>query len=70
MNVFHWHLTDAESFPFQSRSRAKLNTASYVPQASYSAMDVTSLVTYARNRGIIVVPETDTPGHTASWGLT
>ena len=69
MNVLHWHIVDAESFPYVSEQYPELQArASYHPSATYSPQTIKHLVAYALKRGVRVVPEFDTPGHTASVG--
>lgn len=69
MNTLHWHIVDAESFPFVSTAYPDLQEkASYHPRATYSPSMIRSLVQYARDRGVRIVPEFDTPGHTAAVG--
>ncbi|KAB0803183.1 hypothetical protein PPYR_00153 [Photinus pyralis] len=69
LNVFHWHITDDQSFPYQSRDFPSLSEkGSYLPTHVYSQSDVAMLIKYAAARGIRVVAEFDTPGHTRCWG--
>lgn len=66
MNVLHLHLSDDEGFRIESQAfpllQAKGSNGDY-----YTRAQMKDLITYAANRGIMIVPEFDMPGHTKSF---
>ncbi|XP_074595838.1 beta-hexosaminidase subunit beta-like isoform X2 [Brevipalpus obovatus] len=69
LNVFHWHISDDQSFPLESKLFPNLTqTGAYSPAHIYRQSDVRRIISEARLRGIRVIPEIDTPGHTQSFG--
>jgi len=68
-NVFHWHLTDSQSFPLVMPSLPDfVRYGAYRPDQVYMPEQVKELVEYARERGVQVVPELDAPAHVgAGW---
>ena len=66
MNVLHWHLTDDEGFRVESKLFPLLqqdgSNGDYYTQAQ-----LRDIVKYAADRGIMIVPEFDMPGHSQSW---
>ncbi|XP_031354596.1 probable beta-hexosaminidase fdl isoform X2 [Photinus pyralis] len=74
LNVFHWHITDSQSFPFASPRVPKMSKfGAYSSDMVYHPEDIKDVVDYARVRGIRVVIEIDTPAHAGNgwnWGPT
>lgn len=78
LNVLHWHVVDSQSFPLVTdvfpalAEQASFPPNSFLcrqPVCNYTKEDVKDIVQYAYQRGIRVVVEIDTPGHSYSWGL-
>src|SRR5882724_10086901 len=66
LNVFHWHLTEDQGFRVESKKFPKLHLMGS-DDLYYTQDQVREIISYARERGIRVVPEFDIPGHSTSW---
>ncbi|WP_281322040.1 beta-N-acetylhexosaminidase [Flavobacterium aestivum] len=62
MNVFHWHLVDDQGWRIEMKKHPKL-TQMASDGYYYTQEEIKSIVKYADDRGILVVPELDVPGH-------
>ncbi|ORY00073.1 hypothetical protein K493DRAFT_299059 [Basidiobolus meristosporus CBS 931.73] len=61
-----WH----HSFPLKTKTYPELaEKGAYSKRWVYTEKDVRDIVSYAKDRGIRVIPEFDIPGHAYSWGL-
>ena len=70
VNVFHWHLTDNQGFRFESKVYPQLNQAASMTRFAgsyYTQAQCTELEAYAAERGIIIIPEIDMPGHSTAF---
>jgi hexosaminidase len=66
LNVFHWHLSEDQGFRVECRKFPKLHEMG--SDGNYYTQDqIKEIHSYAKDRGIRVVPEFDMPGHTTSW---
>ncbi|MGM9802700.1 MAG: beta-N-acetylhexosaminidase [Muribaculaceae bacterium] len=71
LNVFHWHLTDEPGWRIEIKRYPLLTTVGGVGNwhdatakaQYYTQNDIREVVAYAAERGIMVVPEFDMPGH-------
>ena len=66
LNVLHWHLDDAQSWPVQMQSYPEMTKDAYSPREQYSHTDLRNVIAYAQARGVRVIPEVDMPGHSSS----
>ena len=75
LNVFQWHLTDnpawrIESIAFPELNDPKNHRATRDPGKFYTYDEIRDVITYAKQRGVTVIPEIDMPGHSAFFNRT
>jgi hexosaminidase len=66
LNVLHWHLSENQGFRVESKKFPKLQGMGS-DGLYYTQDEVRGVISYARERGIRVVPEFDMPGHATAW---
>jgi len=62
MNIFHWHLVDDQGWRIEMKKHPKLIDLASDGQY-YTQEEIKNIVKYADERGILIVPEIDVPGH-------
>ncbi|KAI0075466.1 N-acetylhexosaminidase [Panus rudis PR-1116 ss-1] len=69
MSILYWHVADSQSFPLSLSKFPQLAAkGAYSEEEVYTESDVRQIVKFANERGIDVVMELDTPGHTTAIG--
>ena len=63
VNYLQFHLTDDQLFTFPSENFPKLKTK----DNHYTKEELLSFVDYAHQRGIVIIPEIDVPGHSMQF---
>ncbi len=64
VNYIHLHLTDNESFTFPSKAFPSLpSVAGKNGRRHYTWEELVDVVTFADERGVTLIPELETPGH-------
>jgi hexosaminidase len=66
MNVLHLHLSDNQGFRVESKKFPKLQELGS-DGLFYTQEEIRELISYARDRGIRILPEFDMPGHSTSF---
>lgn len=71
-NVFHWHITDSQSFPLEIPSLPQFVAyGAYSGDQVYTPSDVRKIIDFAKLRGIRTIIEIDIPSHSGNgwdWG--
>lgn len=66
LNVLHWHMDDAQSWPIQMNAYPQMTRDAYSARETYSHSDLKNVIAYAQARAVRVIPEIDMPGHADS----
>ena len=70
VNVFHWHLTENQSWRLESKIFPMLNDSVNTTRMSgkyYTLEEAKELVSYCKAHHILLIPEIDMPGHSAAF---
>ncbi len=62
LNIFHWHLSDDQGFRVEIKRYPQLTTKAS-DGLYYTQEQIKDIIKYAADRGIMVMPEIDVPGH-------
>ena len=70
VNTFHWHMTENQAWRFEVKAYPQLTDASSMTRFAgkyYTQAQCKELQDYAKERGVIVIPEIDMPGHSQAF---
>lgn len=75
LNVFHWHLTDNPAWRIESHAYPQLNDPKFHTKGRdegkfYTYDQIREVIAYAKERGVMIIPEIDMPGHSAYFNRT
>lgn len=75
LNYFHWHLTDHPAWRIECKAYPQLNDPMYQREGRdegkfYTYDEIREIISYAKWRGITVIPEIDMPGHSSYFRNT
>lgn len=73
INVFHWHLTEYQSWRLESKIFPMLNDSvntTRMPGQFYTQAEAKELVAFCKAHQVLLIPEFDMPGHSAAFVRT
>lgn len=73
INVFHWHLTENQSWRLESKIFPMLNDSvntTRMPGCYYTLEEAKELVAFCKAHHVLLIPEIDMPGHSAAFVRT
>ena len=70
VSTFHWHMTENQAWRFEVKAYPQLTYDSSMTRFAgkyYTQAQCKDLQNYAKERGVIVIPEIDMPGHSEAF---
>ena len=70
VNTFHWHMTENQAWRFEVMAYPQLTSSASMTRFAgkyYTQAQCKDLQDYAKERGVIVIPEIDMPGHSEAF---
>ena len=70
INTFHWHMTENQAWRFEVEAYPQLTSDASMTRFAgkyYTQEQCKELQDYAKERGVIVIPEIDMPGHSEAF---
>lgn len=70
VNCFHWHMTENQAWRMEIKSCPALTSDASMtrfPGKYYTQDECREVVAYARERGVVIIPEIDMPGHSEAF---
>ena len=70
VNTFHWHMTEKQAWRFEVKAYPQLTSSASMTRFAgkfYTQEQCRELQDYAKERGVIVIPEIDMPGHSQAF---
>ena len=70
VNTFHWHFTENQAWRFEVNGYPQLTSAESMTRFAgkyYTQDQCREVATYAKERGVTIIPEIDMPGHSAAF---
>lgn len=70
VNCFHWHFTENQAWRFEVEGYPQLTSESSMTRFAgkyYTQDECKDVAAYAKERGVIIIPEIDMPGHSEAF---
>ena len=70
VNCFHWHMTENQAWRMEIKAYPQLTSEASMTRFKgkfYTQEQCREVAAYAKERGVVIIPEIDMPGHSAAF---